>query len=121
MRAATSSMDSTWRREDDSRGLLLAAPVLVADAAPAFCDDADGKEEDEARLGVAGLLPTRLTGFQAFEEDSETRVRNRSRASSRAESHCAFDFWRESASSIVEGRMRVLEPDGRVGCFVPIE
>lgn len=92
MREATFSMDSTCLNEEDSRVLLLVAPVLVADDAPALCVAVVGKEDGEARLGVAGLLPTRLTGFHALDEDSATRVRNRSMASSRAASHCALDF-----------------------------
>ena len=92
MREATSSIDSTCRSDEDSWALVLATPVFVADVAPALCDAVVGKAEGEARLGVAGLLATRLTGFHALDDDSATRAQNLSMASSRAESHCALDF-----------------------------
>jgi hypothetical protein len=97
-----SSMDSTWRREEESRFLLReAAAVLDAPDEAALWEGVMGKLEVEARLGVAGVLPPRLTGFHDLEDDSATRVRKVSMASSRAASHCALDFWSDKASSIL--------------------
>ena len=113
MREATSSIDSTCRKDEDSRALFLAVPALAAVELPADCEAVDVKVEGDARLGVAGLLPTRLTGFHALDEDSATRVRKWSRASSRAANHCAFDFCRDEASVILRScRRRWMQESG---------
>lgn len=92
MREATFSMDSTCRNDEDSLALLLVAAALAEEDVATLGDELLVKAEGDVRFGVAGLLPTRLTGFHALEEDSATRLRKLSSASSRAASHCALDF-----------------------------
>lgn len=74
-----------------------------------------GKVEGDARLGVAGELPARLTGLHAFDDDSATRLRKLSSASSRAESHCAFDVCKDEASSILTSSKGIAILFSRVG------
>ena len=55
--------------------MLLGTLLFAADDEPELCEAVLEKAEGDEICGVAGLLPTRLTGFHALELDSATRLR----------------------------------------------